>query len=168
LRSRNFLVPGLIAIIMTLIGALLTALVMAREWERGTMEALLVTPVTMAEVLLGKVLPYFALGTGGMALSVAMGGWLFGVPLRGSLVPRLKTSRGYAPLCALLRTNFSVLELNPAFVKAIQHLLRVTTCDCRSPEYGKTPEHLLLPTRLQCPNSYRRSQARTDSEPNVG
>ncbi len=86
LRSRNFLVPGLIAIIMTLIGALLTALVMAREWERGTMEALLVTPVTMGEVLLGKVLPYFALGTGGMALSVAMGVWLFGVPLRGSLV----------------------------------------------------------------------------------
>ena len=86
LRSRNFLVPGLIAIIMTLIGALLTALVMAREWERGTMEALLVTPVTMAEVLLGKVLPYFVLGTGGMALSVAMGVWLFGVPLRGSLV----------------------------------------------------------------------------------
>ncbi len=86
LRSRNFLVPGLIAIIMTLIGALLTALVMAREWERGTMEALLVTPVTMAEVLLGKVLPYFVLGTGGMVLSVAMGVWLFGVPLRGSLV----------------------------------------------------------------------------------
>jgi ABC-2 type transport system permease protein len=86
LRSRNFLVPGLIAIIMTLIGALLTALVMAREWERGTMEALMVTPVTMSEVLLGKLLPYFALGTGGMALSVAMGVWLFGVPLRGSLL----------------------------------------------------------------------------------
>jgi ABC-2 type transport system permease protein len=86
LRSRNFLVPGLIAIIMTLIGGLLTALVMAREWERGTMEALMVTPVTMREVLLGKLLPYFVLGTGGMGLSVAMGVWLFGVPLRGSLV----------------------------------------------------------------------------------
>jgi drug efflux transport system permease protein len=85
LRSRKFLVPGLIAIIMTLIGALLTALVMAREWERGTMEALLVTPVTMREVLLGKLLPYFVLGTGGMALSVAVGVWLFGVPLRGSV-----------------------------------------------------------------------------------
>ena len=84
LRSRNYLVPGLIAIIMTLIGGLLTALVMAREWERGTMEALLVTPVTMGEVLLGKVLPYFLLGLGGMALSVAMGLWLFGVPLLGS------------------------------------------------------------------------------------
>ena len=85
LRSRNFLVPGLIAIIMTLIGALLTALVMAREWERGTMEALLVTPVTMREVLVGKLVPYFILGMGGLSLSVAMGVWLFGVPLRGSL-----------------------------------------------------------------------------------
>jgi ABC-2 type transport system permease protein len=85
LRSRNFLVPGLIAVIMTLIGALLTAMVMAREWERGTMEALLVTPVTMREVLLGKIIPYFLLGTGGMAVSVAMAVWLFRVPLRGSL-----------------------------------------------------------------------------------
>ena len=84
LRSRNYLVPGLIAIIMTLIGALLTALVMAREWERGTMEALLVTPVTMGEVLLGKLVPYFLLGLGSMAVSVAMGLWLFRVPLLGS------------------------------------------------------------------------------------
>ena len=85
LRSRNFLVPGLIAVIMTLIGALLTSLVVSREWERGTMEALLVTPVTMREVLLGKLVPYFILGTGGMALAVAMAVWLFAVPLRGSL-----------------------------------------------------------------------------------
>jgi len=70
---------------MTLIGALLTALLMAREWERGTMEALMVTPVSMLEVLLGKILPYFILGTGGLALSVVMGVWLFEVPLRGSL-----------------------------------------------------------------------------------
>jgi len=84
LRSRNFLVPGLVVVIMTLIGALLTAMVMAREWDRGTMEALLVTPVTTTELLLGKLIPYFALGTGGMLLSVAMATWLFGVPLRGS------------------------------------------------------------------------------------
>ncbi len=83
-RSRNFLVPGLVAIIMTLIGTLLTALVMAREWERGTLEALLVTPVTMTEVLLGKIIAYFALGTGGMLLSVGLAVWLFGVPLVGS------------------------------------------------------------------------------------
>jgi ABC-2 type transport system permease protein len=85
LRSRDFLVPGLIAVIMTLIGALLTALVMAREWERGTMEALLVTPTAMRELLLGKLIPYFVLGMGGMSLSVAMAVWLFDVPLRGSL-----------------------------------------------------------------------------------
>jgi ABC-2 type transport system permease protein len=83
-RSRNFLVPGLVAIIMTLIGALLTALVMAREWERGTMEALMVTPASMSEVLLGKLAAYFTLGTGGMLLTVGMAVWLFEVPLRGS------------------------------------------------------------------------------------
>jgi ABC-2 type transport system permease protein len=85
-RSRNFLVPGLIAIIMTLIGALLTAMVVAREWERGTMEALLVTPVRIREILLGKLIPYFLLGMGGMALSTAMAVWVFDVPLRGSFV----------------------------------------------------------------------------------
>jgi ABC-2 type transport system permease protein len=84
LRSRNYLVPGLVAIIMTLIGALLTALVMAREWERGTMEALMVTPASMSEVLLGKLIAYFILGTGGMLLTVGLAVWLFEVPLRGS------------------------------------------------------------------------------------
>lgn len=85
LRSRNFLVPGLIAVIMTLIGALLTAMIIAREWERGTMEALMVTPVTMKEIILGKLIPYFVLGMGGMIISVVMAVWQFGVPLRGSL-----------------------------------------------------------------------------------
>ena len=84
LKSRNYLVPGLVAIIMTLIGALLTALVMAREWERGTMEALMVTPASMTEVLLGKLIAYFVLGTGGMLLTVGLSVWLFEVPLRGS------------------------------------------------------------------------------------
>lgn len=84
--SRNYLVPGLIAIIMTLIGALLTALVIAREWERGTMEALLVTPVSTSEILLGKLIPYFVLGMGGMALSVGMAIVLFGVPFEGSFI----------------------------------------------------------------------------------
>jgi ABC-2 type transport system permease protein len=85
LKSRNFIVPGLIAIIMTLIGALLTAMVMAREWERGTMEALMVTPVTIREVIVGKLIPYYLLGMGGMALSVVMAVGLFGVPLKGSV-----------------------------------------------------------------------------------
>ncbi|OIQ97012.1 inner membrane transport permease YbhS [mine drainage metagenome] len=85
LRSRNFLVPGLVAVIMTLIGALLTAMVMSREWERGTMEALLVTPLSMREVIIGKLLPYFILGMGGLVLAVGMSLFLFEVPLRGSL-----------------------------------------------------------------------------------
>ena len=84
-RSRNFLVPGLIAVIMTLIGTLLTAMVVAREWERGTMEALFVTPVRIGEILLGKLIPYFTLGMGGMAISTGMAVWLFDVPFRGSL-----------------------------------------------------------------------------------
>jgi len=83
-RSRDYLVPGLIAIIMTLIGALLTAMVVAREWERGTMEALMVTPISMREILVSKLIPYFVLGMGGMGLSVALAVWLFEVPLRGS------------------------------------------------------------------------------------
>jgi ABC-2 type transport system permease protein len=82
--SRNFLVPGLMAIIMTLIGTLLTALVVAREWERGTLEALMVTPVRIGEFLLGKLIPYFVLGMGGMAASTVMAVWVFGVPFRGT------------------------------------------------------------------------------------
>ncbi len=92
LRSRNFLVPGLIAVIMTLIGALLTAMVMSREWERGTMEALMVTPLSMREVILGKLLPYFALGMGGLIVSVGLALFLFEVPLRGSLWVLFATS----------------------------------------------------------------------------
>ncbi len=83
--SRYFLVPGLIVLIMTLIGALLTTLVMAREWERGTLEALFVTPVRAGEILLGKTIPYFVLGM--MRLGAVRGRRriLFHVPLRGSL-----------------------------------------------------------------------------------
>jgi len=85
LRSRNFLVPGLVALIVTLIGALLTAMVMAREWERGTLEALFVTPVHIGEIIIGKLLPYFVLGLGGLGISVLMAVFLFDVPLRGSV-----------------------------------------------------------------------------------
>jgi ABC-2 type transport system permease protein len=83
--SRNFIVPGSIAIIMTIIGALLTSLVVAREWERGTMEALLSTPVTRTELLLSKILPYYVLGIVSMLICVAVGRLLLGVPFRGSI-----------------------------------------------------------------------------------
>jgi ABC-2 type transport system permease protein len=84
LESRRFLVPGAIAIVMTMIGTLLTALVIAREWERGTMEAILSTPARIGEILAAKLLPYFGLGLiatfGCAVLSIAV----FGVPLVGS------------------------------------------------------------------------------------
>jgi ABC-2 type transport system permease protein len=84
-ESRWFLVPGLIVLVMTLIGAMLTALVMAREWEHGTLEALFVTPVRADEILLGKTIPYFLLGMIGFALCVVATKFLFHVPLRGSI-----------------------------------------------------------------------------------
>jgi pyoluteorin transport system permease protein len=94
-ESRYFLVPGLVVVIMTLIGALLTALGIAREWERGTLEALFVTPVRPEEILLGKTAPYFALGLVGLAVCVLAAKFLFHVPFRGSLLVLLATSMLY-------------------------------------------------------------------------
>ena len=94
-ESRYFLVPGLIVLVMTLIGALLTAMVMAREWERGTLESLFVTPVRSDEILLGKTLPYFLLGLIGLALCIVAAKYLFHVPLRGTLPVLLGASTLY-------------------------------------------------------------------------
>ena len=93
--SSYFLVPGLVVLVMTLIGGLLTAMVMAREWERGTLEALLVTPVRSDEILLGKTLPYFLLALVGFALCVLSARYLFHVPLRGALWVLLGASMLY-------------------------------------------------------------------------
>jgi len=93
--SSYFLVPGLVVLVMTLIGGLLTAMVMAREWERGTLEALLVTPVRSDEILLGKTLPYFVLALVGFALCVLSARFLFHVPLRGALWVLLGASMLY-------------------------------------------------------------------------
>ncbi|MFZ3353997.1 MAG: ABC transporter permease [Xanthobacteraceae bacterium] len=84
--SHYFLVPGLIVLIMTLIGAFLTTLVMAREWERGTLEALFVTPVRSSEIVLSKMIPYFALGMVGLALCIFAAKFVFDVPFRGSVL----------------------------------------------------------------------------------
>lgn len=84
LESRNYIIPGLIAVIMMVIAALLTSLTVAREWERGTMEQLISTPVQGTELILGKLVPYFAIGMLDVLLAVLMGEFLFQVPLRGS------------------------------------------------------------------------------------
>ena len=84
--SRYFLVPGLIVLIITLIGAFMTSMVVAREWERGTFEALFVTPVRTEEILVSKIVPYFLLGMGGLLLCMGSARFLFDVPFRGSFL----------------------------------------------------------------------------------
>jgi ABC-2 type transport system permease protein len=86
LESRTVIVPGLVAVIMSIIAALLTALTIAREWERGTMEQLAATPVGRAEVVLGKMAPYVAIGLMDVAVAVIAGVLIFDVPLRGNLL----------------------------------------------------------------------------------
>ncbi|AMD93086.1 ABC transporter permease [Desulfomicrobium orale] len=83
--SRHYLIPGSITIIMTVIGAMLTSLVVAREWERGTMEALLASPATRTELLLSKLIPYYILGMGSTAVVSLSAVWIMGVPFRGSI-----------------------------------------------------------------------------------
>ena len=85
LQSRNALIPGSIVLIMAIIGTLLTSLVVAREWERGTMEAMLATPIGPFDMLLGKLIPYYVLGMASNAVCVLIGVYLFHVPFRGSI-----------------------------------------------------------------------------------
>lgn len=86
MTSAWFLVPGLIALILSIMAVMLTALTVAREWERGSMEQLFATPVGRLEVILGKLLPYVVLGMVQVLLVVTLGTVLFGVPVRGSLL----------------------------------------------------------------------------------
>lgn len=93
--STWYLVPGLIVLIMTLVGTFLTALVMAREWERGTLEALFVTPVRPGEILVSKIIPYFCVGMLGLLLCLIAARLLFNVPLHGSLLVLILASMLY-------------------------------------------------------------------------
>ena len=85
-QSKYFIVPGLIAIIMMIIAALLTSLTIAREWERGTMEQLISTPVRSGELIFGKFGPYFVIGMFDLLIAALMGRFVFGVPMRGSVI----------------------------------------------------------------------------------
>jgi ABC-2 type transport system permease protein len=84
LESRNFIIPGVVALVLALVGAQLTSLTIAREWERGTMELLLSTPVTPMELMIGKLIPYFAIGLADAAICLAFALYLFDVPFRGA------------------------------------------------------------------------------------
>lgn len=85
LESRNFIVPGIVALVMAIVGAQLTSLTIAREWERGTMELLVSTPVKPMELMLGKLLPYFVIGMIDAAICLALAVFWFDVPFRGTL-----------------------------------------------------------------------------------
>jgi len=85
MTSRNFIFPGLIAVVMMIMAAILTSLSMAREWETGTMEQLIATPVTALELIIGKLAPYFCIGVLDLILCIGVGEFVFNVPLRGSL-----------------------------------------------------------------------------------
>lgn len=109
LQSKNYIVPGLIAVIMMVIAALLTSLTVAREWERGSMEQLIATPIRVPELILGKLLPYVGIGFIDVVLSVGAGTLIFGVPFRGSL-----------PLLLLLSLLFLVGALSLGLLISIR------------------------------------------------
>jgi ABC-2 type transport system permease protein len=126
--SRNFMLPGSIAVIMTIVGALLTSLVVAREWERGTMEALLSTPATSAEILLSKLIPYYLLGMLSMLVCFVLAVVGLSVPFRGSFALLLFATSLFLGsalglgllLSTLLRDQFNAAQgaLNAAFLPA--------------------------------------------------
>ena len=124
LASRMMIVPALIAVLMSIIAALLTALTIAREWERGTMEQLAATPVGRLEVVLGKLLPYLGIGLFDVALTVAAGMIIFDTPLRGGPV-----------LLALLTFLFLVVDLPRFRGRVSDEVFKLSL----SPGRGKLP-----------------------------
>ncbi len=127
--SQHFIIPGAITIIMTVIGAILTSLVIAREWERGTMEALLSTQVTRTELLLSKLLPYYILGLLAMTLCMLVAVFVMGVPYRGSLAVLfvmtslfLASTLGMGLLISTItrnQFNAAMVALNAGFLPAV-------------------------------------------------
>jgi ABC-2 type transport system permease protein len=124
LVSRNFIVPGLVAVILALVGAQLTSLTIAREWERGTMELLVSTPVTSTEVMFGKLLPYLVLGWIDAAFCLAMAALWFAVPFRGTLFALFLTTTLF--LALVLSIGYLISVLIRSQVGASQIALVVT------------------------------------------
>ena len=109
MESRNFIIPGLIAVIMSVLSAMLTSLTVAREWETGTMEQLISTPVRPLELVLGKFSPYFVLGLVDVGLAMLMGQFLFHVPLRGSAALVLAMASIFLVFALMLGLLVSIL-----------------------------------------------------------
>lgn len=112
LESKNYFIPGLVAVIMSIIGVLLTGQVIVREWEKGTMELLISTPVRKGELIIGKLFPYFFLGLLDLSLAVLMGKWVFQVPLRGSITLLFLLSSIYILVALSLGLTISTVAKN--------------------------------------------------------
>jgi ABC-2 type transport system permease protein len=109
LESSAFIIPGVLALVMSVIGAFLTSLTIAREWERGTMEQLISTPVTAMEIMLGKLAPYFVLGMLDTVISATIAIYWFHVPFRGSWVTLMGASALFMVVVLALGFYISVL-----------------------------------------------------------
>ena len=124
LESRNFIIPGLVAVIMALVGAQLTSLTISREWERGTMELLISTPVRPIELMFGKLTPYLVLGWLDAALCLVLAAFWFGVPFRGTLLTLFLTTTLF--LAVILSLGYLLSVLIRSQVGASQIALLVT------------------------------------------
>jgi len=124
LESKAFIVPGVLALVMAVIGAFLTSLTIAREWERGTMEQLISTPVTPPEIMLGKLAPYFVIGMLNTAVCAAVGIWWFQVPFRGSLLTLFASSALF--MVAVLGLGFLISVVGKSQLAASQMALTAT------------------------------------------
>jgi ABC-2 type transport system permease protein len=124
LDSRNFVVPGVVAMVLALVGAQLTSLTIAREWERGTMELLISTPVTPGELMIGKVLPYFAIGLLDAAFCLTLAVFWFEVPFRGTLLTLFFTTSLF--LVVVLGVGYLISVMVRSQIGASQIALLVT------------------------------------------
>jgi ABC-2 type transport system permease protein len=124
LESSAFIIPGILALVMSVIGAFLTSLTIAREWERGTMEQLISTPVTAMEIMLGKLAPYFVLGMFDTVLSALIAIYWFQVPFRGSWVTLMAASAMF--MVVVLSLGFFISVLAKTQFAASQIALLVT------------------------------------------
>ena len=124
LESRNFIVPGVVALVMSIIGAFLASLTIAREWERGTMEQLISTPVKPLEITLGKLLPYFAVGMADTVICIMVVVFWFAVPMRGSWLTLILASMMF--LLTVLMLGFWISAATRSQLLASQFALLAT------------------------------------------
>ena len=148
--STWYLVPGLIALVMTLIGAFLTSLLIAREWERGTLEPLFVTPVRPLEIVLAKLMPYLAVGAIDLAMCLLAARFLFEVPMRGSMAVIVLASMLYLAVALLLGLFISGRTRNQfCGGSSLRYTLICDECGSRTASWAQPFFKILLITGLR-------------------